>query len=281
MDAEDFNDGPANDSGGETTCDGDDATNMSDRPIRAYVRPGRAGKRGFCGNFGGRCSSSDHRRSRSDGTMDARCQHGDAGSSGGSLTRLTKNDITGEKGDRRTQRDRTHKEAQVGRDEGPVVGKAMSRAADTIKKENIFGHLRVGEAKNPGPEQQTEGTGPVLPWSGERPQDKLRYPVPHRPGFRDIITPGCQPDGGADNEAGDKEHFALRAETVNATAWGPLKKRLRRTKAHIILAQETKITEAAMAAASAWSLRNGWKMVAAPAIKGKKGGASGGGCRPG
>ncbi len=72
------------------------------------------------------------------------------------------------------------------------------------------------------------------------------------------------------------EQFALRVETVNATSWGPLKKRLRRTGAHLVLAQETKLAGVALATASAWALKSGWKMVAAPAIRGKKGGASAG-----
>ncbi len=131
-----------------------------------------------------------------------------------------------------------------------------------------LGHLRIGQAKNPGPSE--------IPWSEFRPQDGLTYPVPHRPGFRDFYTPGYDPDEIDDVEAADMEVFKLVVETANTTSWGPLRKRLKVTKAHIMLAQETKIMVGKQAEASAWALRNGWKMVAAPATMGKNGGASGG-----
>ncbi len=72
------------------------------------------------------------------------------------------------------------------------------------------------------------------------------------------------------------EAFQLVVETTNTTSWGPLRKRLKVTHAHIVLAQETKVMIGKQSEVSAWALRNNWKMVAAPATKGKHGGASGG-----
>ncbi len=46
--------------------------------------------------------------------------------------------------------------------------------------------------------------------------------------------------------------------------------------AHIITAQETKLGVGQIAAASRWALSKGWKMLAAPAIAGRKGGRSAG-----
>ncbi len=131
-----------------------------------------------------------------------------------------------------------------------------------------LGHLRIGEAENPGPS--------AIPWSGYRPQDGLEYPAPHRPGFRDFHTPGFDPEEVDDDEVAEMEVFQLLVETTNTTSWGPLRKRLAATRAHIVLAQETKVMIGKQAEASSWALRNGWKMVAAPAIAGKRGGASGG-----
>ncbi len=139
-----------------------------------------------------------------------------------------------------------------------------------------LGHRRIGEAENPGPGDGQGVQGDPLPWSVERPHDGLQYPRPHRPGFRDVWSLGFD---GADNErteVEEAESFQLVAETVNGTSWGPLRRRLRTTGAHIVLAQETKISEARQAEVSAWAIRNGLEMVAAPAIRGKRGGASAG-----
>ncbi len=284
VDAQDFGGDPASGRGGGTKCDGDDATGMSNGATRALMRTARTVRRYFCGSFGGGCTNKCNRRKGFGGTRDARGRSDFDGRGDGAWSMQTKDGGTraGEAG--RAQQDRAQEERRAEHDGGAAMGKAISKAEDTVKKESIFGHLRVGEAKNPGPEQQDwAGSARMptcqrtsLPWSEERPQDGLMYPAPHRPGFRDIQTPGYRPDADGGNEAGDGDGFALRAETVNATAWGPLKKRLRKTNAHIVLAQETRITKAAMATASSWSLRNGWKMIAAPANKGKKGGASGG-----
>ncbi len=144
----------------------------------------------------------------------------------------------------------------------------LKEASDERPRKPPLGHLRIGQAKNPGPSE--------IPWSIERPQEGLTYPAPHRPGFRDFYTPGYDPDEVEDEEAAEMEAFQLVVETANTTSWGPLRKRLKTTQAHIMLAQETKIMIGKQAEASAWALRNGWKMVAAPATKGKHGGASGG-----
>ncbi len=134
-----------------------------------------------------------------------------------------------------------------------------------------MGHLRIGQAKNPGP----PGAGKI-PWSTERPQDGLKYAEPHRPGFRDFATPGFEAADKGSGEDGDAELFQLLVETANSTSWGPLRKRLRKTRAHVLLAQETKLAEGKLTEASSWALRNGWKLIAAPAIEGRNGGASGG-----
>ncbi len=145
------------------------------------------------------------------------------------------------------------------------------------------GHRRIGEAKNPGPEGESAAQPVGLPWGSARPQQGLQYPRPHRPGFRDIWTPGFDGfDGRKENEAQEKEGtdgceaFQLIVETVNTTSWGPLRKRLRATRAQVVLAQETKIAECKRAEASTWAINNGWKMIAAPAVSGKRGGVSAG-----
>ncbi len=113
-----------------------------------------------------------------------------------------------------------------------------------------------------------------IPWSEARPQDALRYPAPHRPGFRDVLTPGFEgDDNGAETQGQDD---VLRIESVNATGWGTLRTRLKTTEAHAVLAQETKVDATRKAAVSDWANRNGWKMIDAPAVRGPNGGASAG-----
>ncbi len=269
VDAEDFDADPIDADGGQEQGGTEDTSDFEGRQTKAIARPGRAGNNNFCSGFGGGCTNHYHRWDHMDATS-AHCHHANARRGEGRWTRWTRGNVTDERRAGRTRSDRAREEDHQREDGEGLTGKAKSDAENADRKENIFGHLRVGEAKNPGPEHEAVGACRTLPWSGDRPQDKLKYPVPNRPGFRDILTPGCQPDEHVGNNASGAEQFALRAETVNATAWGPLKKRLRRTKAHIVLAQETKVTEAAMAAASAWSLRNGWKMTGAPANRGKR-----------
>ncbi len=157
-----------------------------------------------------------------------------------------------------------------------------AEAQDTIAdkdddRPSQFGHRRIGEAKNPGPDEY-QGTQAVhLPWSRARPQDRLSYPKPHRPGFRDVWTPGFhRGDEDGTQEAEGTDVFRLVAETVHATSWGPLRKRLRATSAHVVFAQETKVAEGKRAEVSTWAINNGWKMIAAPAIGGRRGGVSAG-----
>ncbi len=156
----------------------------------------------------------------------------------------------------------------------PVEDMAAERARDSAADTLQMGHRRIGEAKNPGPDLVPGSTHGDIPWSGPRPQDALRYPPPHRPGFRDVLTPGFE-EGEAGAEVQGQGN-ALRIETVNATGWGTLRSRLKSTEAHAILAQETKVDAARKAAVSDWSSRNGWKMIDAPAVKGPNGGASAG-----
>ncbi len=103
------------------------------------------------------------------------------------------------------------------------------------------------------------------------------YPQPHRDGFRDVSSPGFE-EGERDTAEVSEvdDQFALVAETVNATGWGPLQRRLRTTRAHLVLAQETWILQGQLCAATDWARNNGWEAVMAPARVGEGGGASGG-----
>ncbi len=74
----------------------------------------------------------------------------------------------------------------------------------------------------------------------------------------------------------EDEKFALEIETANTTGWRALQRRLLRTRAHALLAQETWLTPDAVPAASAWAKRHGWKSVWTAANPGPHGGASGG-----
>ncbi len=165
------------------------------------------------------------------------------------------------------------------------VGKVSNVEENDGSRPSHYGHRRTGEAQNPGPPVETEtpigatvssegqrNAEDKLPWSEARPQDRLAYPRPHRPGFRDVWTPGFADGTGPSAEEGEAaEVFQLVIETVNATSWGPLRKRLRATAAHIVFAQETKVAESKHAEISKWAIGNGWKMVAAPAVGGKRG----------
>ncbi len=65
-------------------------------------------------------------------------------------------------------------------------------------------------------------------------------------------------------------------ESVNATGWKPLKRRLASTSAQVLLAQETWTGSSRIPQASAWARRRGWKSLWAPAVRGSGGGMSGG-----
>ncbi len=115
--------------------------------------------------------------------------------------------------------------------------------------------LRIGEAQNPGPRSARKGPMVV--------EGAAEYREPHRPGFHRALLPG---DG---EQRCDEENFQLCIDTVNATAWGTLKRYLRYSKAHAVLAQEHHLGPDAIAAASAWALRRGWRSVFAPALEGE------------
>ncbi len=135
---------------------------------------------------------------------------------------------------------------------------------------------RVGEAANLGPPDapinEYTVTADLVDTAWRR---AVEYPQPHRDGFRDICSPGFSADEGGGG-ARTAEEFALTAETVNSTGWGPLKRRLLVTKAHVVLAQETWTLQGQVANASAWARRHGWDSIWAPAKLGAGGGASGG-----
>ncbi len=118
-------------------------------------------------------------------------------------------------------------------------------------------YLRVGEALNPGPASGTVELGPVC------------YRDPSQEGFYGAVG---QPAVKEDNGARAAGTLGLAVETCNATAWGPLRRHLRRTKAHIVLAQEHHLGPSEVAARSAWALRAGWHSVFAPAEKGDNNG---------
>ncbi len=200
--------------------------------------------------------------------------------------------------------DKTGKERSVGsaEDKFALANKTGEVERDDGGRPPHVGHRRIGEAKNPGPPASEAMTSTLptaaavdvttsattgmgvrqceadrLPWGEVRPMDGLAYPRPHRPGFRDVWTPGFGSGAGpSDVDDEGTEVFRLIIETVNATSWGPLRKRLRSTTAHVVFAQETKVAEGKRAEVSTWAIGNGWKMIAAPAIVGRRGGVSAG-----
>ncbi len=295
VDAEDVDAAPSGGSDDGEPCDDEPGETDNDEDSRSALdragdRPGEEGRGKRGDGYEGRQREQYRRGDHNRDTERASCRRrGDRRSGVRRKTRRTGGNSVGDcrgktgqaPADQEGRGD--HRREDGG---GTTTGRAKADATRADTKASIFGHLRVGEAKNPGPEgRDTEetagraegGTKGAIPWSSERPSDRLQYPEPHRPGFRDVLTPGYEEEKGEheSSEAG-KDAFALVVETVNATGWGPLKKRLRKTKAHIALAQETKVSAAAMATASTWSLKNGWKMIGAPATTGKNGGTSGG-----
>jgi hypothetical protein len=135
--------------------------------------------------------------------------------------------------------------------------------------EGEAGAVRYGEARHPGPVSAEGG----LPCEWAAPTSGLRYPAPHRDGFRSIATPGFGED--AVPRAGD-EPYSLTFETVNTTGWKGLKKRIKKSRAHVLLVQETWVDSQAMGSASRWALGRGWKSVWTPAERTAKGGLSAG-----
>ncbi len=136
---------------------------------------------------------------------------------------------------------------------------------------------RIGEAANPGPELGAAVRTEVkATWIEEASRGQaVVYPQPNRDGFRDVASPGFeQQDRRSDDQK--EEDFALVAETVNSTGWGPLRRRLLSTCSHLVLAQETWVLPCQQREASDWATRHGWESVWAPAQLGVGGGASGG-----
>ncbi len=116
--------------------------------------------------------------------------------------------------------------------------------------------IRVGEAKNPGPRSSRQG--PMTT------QGAAVYRQPHRPGFHGALL-----HGECNKSAEVEDSFALTIDTVNGTSWGSLNRYLRVSPAHVVLAQEHHLGPDAVAQASAWALRRGWRSIIAPALKGE------------
>ncbi len=136
-----------------------------------------------------------------------------------------------------------------------MVAKVHGRQLVTLIMHPYLGrqHLRIGEAKNPGPLQSRIDVGPV------------QYKDPAQIGFHGAVLPGG--DGGGRGD--ERDLVGLSIVTCNATAWGPLRRYLRRAKADIILAQEHHLGPAEIPAKSAAALRMGWHAVFAPAQPGE------------
>ncbi len=131
-------------------------------------------------------------------------------------------------------------------------------------------YARIGEASNPGPATapQTAYRHPL----GAKKGEVIKYP-PGDGCLLNVLAPGHAATRGP--QGGD-ETFRLVMETVTPTGWTALKRRLTTTNAHVLMAQETWVTQSAMAAASSWARRNGWKSIWSPAITTDKGGTSAG-----
>ncbi len=133
----------------------------------------------------------------------------------------------------------------------------------------LYDTVRHGEADHPGPPHPEAG----LPVGWAPAGTGISYPSPHRDGFRAIATPGFE------QEAIPKEHvteYGLKYEAVNPTGWKGLKRRIQRSSADVLLVSETWIGEEAIARASQWAARRGWKSLWAPADRTDKGGVSSG-----
>ncbi len=125
--------------------------------------------------------------------------------------------------------------------------------------------MRIGEATNPGPAiSRMAGAGD----GAKRSIGPLSYADPTRPGFHGALLQGGI---GHDNEAGgsEGERYGLSIETCNATAWGPLRRYLRRTSAHVVLAQEHHLGPSDIPAKTQWAIRAGWHCIFAPAQRGE------------
>ncbi len=126
--------------------------------------------------------------------------------------------------------------------------------------------FRVGEASNPGPCAQCS-----LPWV-ELEHSPIHYPSPGREGFHGVHTVGFEEEV----HPPLADSFSLVVVSVNGTAWGSIQAFLSTTHAHVVCAQEHRLPPQAIAAASAWARRRGWKSVWTPAVAGAGGGWSAG-----
>ncbi len=129
---------------------------------------------------------------------------------------------------------------------------------------------RIGEAANPGPPNVTQTAHREFIGKAE---STVQNPHPGKGSLKHCMAPGFTTAAG--DQAGDKV-FSLIIETVNPTGWSALKRRLEGTSAHVVLAQETWINQAAVAGASAWARRHGWRSIWSPATTTKRGGTAGG-----
>ncbi len=133
-------------------------------------------------------------------------------------------------------------------------------------------YVRVGEADNPGPARVdraalmtvVEGHGDAVKRTDAPAGATVQYPQPFRDGFDDIFLPGAQPPP---RPVPPGDLFSLQLESYNGSGWRQLKQRLKSTTAHAVMAQETWLSQAAIAPASRWAARHGWKAVWAPAGK--------------
>ncbi len=130
--------------------------------------------------------------------------------------------------------------------------------------------IRIGEATNPGPGQDVR----ALPLRPRPLDDSLRYPETNKDGFRCARTAGFECTAGCGEKA--MGQFKLGIETANTTGWRGLKRRLQRTEAQVVFAQETRTMAGDVAARSQWALRNGWKSIWNPSTRGRRGGPSAG-----
>ncbi len=133
---------------------------------------------------------------------------------------------------------------------------------------------RVGEASNPGPSGATLATHGILRKVYSTAKKVLTYPRPGSGALRRTVAPGY--DNGGQQRAEEADEFTLTIEAINTTGWRGLQRRMLHTDSHVLLAQETWLTQDALPAASAWARRNGWQTIWTAAVPGPQGGASGG-----
>ncbi len=123
---------------------------------------------------------------------------------------------------------------------------------------------RIGEAQNPGPTPSRRGSG--------------LYADPRKSSFVGARMAGDDGGVGAQGPSaeGGQQMWALRVATANTTAWGPLMRFLQSTSADVVLAQEHRLRGQAVAEASDWAHRRGWKSVWTEAKLASGGGNSAG-----